>query len=67
MEEERDHFESEEANSEPNMSVESDISGGDKVGIKTCWYNPNHKENNTDLKPDYEIDDLIQVIKILKQ
>ena len=48
-------------------SLSSDISGGAKVGIKTCWYNPNHKENNTDLKPDYEIDDLIQVIKILKQ
>ena len=29
MEEGRDHFESEEANSEPNMSVESDIPGGE--------------------------------------
>ncbi len=48
-------------------SLTSDISGGVKVGIKTCWYNPSHKENNTEIIPNYEIDDLYQVIKILKQ
>ena len=48
-------------------SLTSDISGGVKVGIKTCWYNPNHKENNMEIIPDYEIDDLYQVIRILKQ
>lgn len=29
-------------------SLSSDILGGKNAGIKTCWYNPKHKEGNAD-------------------
>ena len=45
-------------------SLTSDIKGGKNVGIKTCWYNPSGKENKSDVVPDYEIKDLIQVIDL---
>ncbi|WP_042478252.1 YjjG family noncanonical pyrimidine nucleotidase [Bacillus ndiopicus] len=47
-------------------SLTSDIQGGNNYGIDTCWFNPKHKENNTALKPTYEInklDDLLDIIK----
>ena len=47
-------------------SLTSDILGGKKVGIKTCWYNPNMKENNYDYSPDYEIRDLLEVTELLR-
>lgn len=46
-------------------SLTSDIQGGNNAGILTCWFNPDHKENNTQLRIDYEIDDLRQVLNIL--
>ena len=48
-------------------SLTSDIKGGNNVGIKTCWYNPNKKENNLNLKVDYEIKNLIEVLDILEK
>ena len=45
-------------------SLTSDIKGGKNAGIKTCWYNPTSKENKSDVVPDYEIKDLIQVIDL---
>lgn len=45
-------------------SLTSDIKGGKNAGIKTCWYNPSGKENKSDVVPDYEIKDLIQVIDL---
>lgn len=36
-------------------SLSSDIKGGINYNIDTCWYNPNKLENNTDLKPTYEV------------
>lgn len=46
-------------------SLTSDIQGGVNAGIKTCWYNPNGAENTSDLKPDYEIRDIGEVLGIL--
>lgn len=46
-------------------SLTSDILGGKNAGIKTCWYNPKHKQNNIDYTPNYEIDDLEEVLNIL--
>lgn len=46
-------------------SLSSDIQGGLNIGIKTCWFNPNHL--TTDLKIDYEIDKLAKLLDILKQ
>jgi len=46
-------------------SLTSDIQGGNNAGIVCCWYNPKGMENNTDLKIEYEIDDLQKVAEIL--
>ena len=47
-------------------SLTSDIQGGNNIGIKTCWFNLNHKENNSNLRVDYEIDNLGKVLDIVK-
>lgn len=47
-------------------SLSSDIQGGNNAGIICCWYNPEHKENNTHLKIDVEIDDLRKLEAELK-
>ena len=46
-------------------SLTSDMQGGNNVGIVCCWYNPKGMENNTDLKIEYEIDDLQKIKEIL--
>lgn len=47
-------------------SLSSDILGGVRAGIATCWYNPKGQENATDLRPDYEIHDLHQIYEVLE-
>ena len=46
-------------------SLTSDILGAENAGIKSCWYNPSHKPNTTDIKPDFEIEHLSEIKKIL--
>lgn len=46
-------------------SLTSDIRGGVNFGIDTCWYNPKHLENTTEIKPVYEIHKLNQLKDIL--
>ena len=46
-------------------SLTSDIRGGNNAGIKTCWYNPDHKERYADVKIDYEIADLHEIYDII--
>lgn len=46
-------------------SLSADIKGGLQAGCFTLWFNPEHLENKTDLKPDLEIDDLIALLKYL--
>jgi len=46
-------------------SLTSDITGGINAGIKTCWYNPGHKENANHLPIDYEIADLSELVSIV--
>ncbi|PID02582.1 noncanonical pyrimidine nucleotidase, YjjG family [Sporosarcina sp. P2] len=36
-------------------SLTSDIQGGINAGIDTCWFNPDRRENNTEIQPTYEI------------
>lgn len=45
-------------------SLSTDIKGGIDFGIATCWYNPNGIETK-DLKADYEIEHLSDLIKII--
>lgn len=47
-------------------SLTSDIQGGINYGIDTCWFNPKYKENNTSLKPTYEINKLESLLEIIK-
>ena len=47
-------------------SLTSDILGGKRVGIRTCWYNPSMNNNNYDYSPDYEIHDLSEILDLLQ-
>ena len=47
-------------------SLTSDIQGGVNAGIDTCWFNPTHSPNKSKLTPTYEIDDLRQLLEIVK-
>ena len=47
-------------------SLTSDIQGGNNYGIDTCWFNPKYKENNTSLKPTYEISKLESLLEIIE-
>ena len=48
-------------------SLSSDILGGINAGIKTCWFNPKHKEGEGYAVPDYEIGELEQVPDLLRK
>ena len=46
-------------------SLSSDITGGIKAGIDTCWCNFRESTNNTDCKPDFIIKNLAELLDIL--
>lgn len=46
-------------------SLTSDITGGNRAGIRTCWYNPKGEPNLTAAHADYEIRDLHGVLDII--
>lgn len=45
--------------------LEKDILGGIQNGIDSCWFNIKKAENNTDFKPIYEINSLMELKNIL--
>jgi 2-haloacid dehalogenase len=47
-------------------SLTSDILGGINAGIRTCWFNPKHKQNNMDFRADYEVDSLDKIPGLLE-
>ena len=47
-------------------SLTSDIRGGINAGIKTCWVNPSHTPGRPDIQPDYEIEALSQLPRLLE-
>ncbi|MEA2104315.1 MAG: YjjG family noncanonical pyrimidine nucleotidase [Candidatus Cloacimonadota bacterium] len=47
-------------------SLNSDIKGGNDFGIATCWFNIYNHENKSDIKPDYEISELIELLNIIR-
>jgi len=47
-------------------SLSSDILGGNKVGLATCWYNPQRFPRNPAILPTYEITDLEELFTILQ-
>ena len=46
-------------------SLTSDIAGGNRVGIKTIWFNPDGLSNPINVGYDYEIKNLSEVLNIL--
>lgn len=46
-------------------SLTSDICGGNRAGIITCWYNPEKAEKIENVHVDYEITNLREVYRIL--
>lgn len=46
-------------------SLTSDIQGGIKFGIDTCWFNPDNEKNTSPFKPTYEIHHLHELLDIL--
>ena len=47
-------------------SLTSDIRGGIRAGIATCWVNPTHAAHPEDIRPDYEIEYLHQLEALLE-
>lgn len=48
-------------------SLTSDILGGIRAGIKTCWVNPNHTPPREDIPADLEIEALSQLEALLEE
>lgn len=48
-------------------SLTSDMLGGINAGIKTIWFNPENLKNDLDLKIDYTIKSLDEVIPLLSE
>ncbi|MBL4934376.1 YjjG family noncanonical pyrimidine nucleotidase [Clostridium sp. YIM B02515] len=48
-------------------SLTSDIQGGINFGVDTCWYNPKRLQNNTNIKPTYEVSCLMELKTILEK
>ncbi|MCL6574017.1 MAG: YjjG family noncanonical pyrimidine nucleotidase [Bacillus sp. (in: Bacteria)] len=48
-------------------SLTSDIQGGINYGIDTCWFNPHSKQNNSGIRPTFEIRELTGLLKIIKK
>ncbi len=46
-------------------SLTSDMKGGAQAGIKTCYFNPDRKPLSGDVLPDYEIDHLWDILRVL--
>lgn len=47
-------------------SLTSDMLGGIRAGIRTCWVNPDHTPGNPNIRPDYEIENLTQLEALLE-
>jgi len=42
-------------------SLKNDIQGAKNASIKSIWFNPEQNKNETDIRPDYEINHLLQI------
>lgn len=46
-------------------TLASDILGARNVGIDSCWFNPHRKSNDTDIRPTYEIQQMLDLVAIV--
>jgi len=44
-------------------SYTSDVIGADRVGMRTCWFNPDGKEVPGDVEPELEISNLTELLR----
>jgi len=47
-------------------SLTSDIEGGYRYGVDTCWYNPTNQSQSVDLEITYQIRNLGELADLLK-
>jgi 2-haloacid dehalogenase len=45
-------------------SLSSDMRGGQNAGLDTCWFNPDHKPNPSDVRPTYEVAALAEIAEL---
>ena len=45
-------------------SLTSDMRGGVRAGMRTCWFDPNGAENPTEVRPDFRITRLEEVLAL---
>lgn len=48
-------------------SLTSDIRGGVNAGIQTCWYNPHGHAAPPELRIDYTVSDIAEVLQIVEK
>jgi len=48
-------------------SLTSDIQGGVNAGVRTVWFNPKAKQNNSGIIPDYEIHSLAEIPALIER
>ena len=48
-------------------SLTSDIRGGHNAGLRTVWFNCHGKEPRADIRPDYLIQNLSDLIPLLEK
>lgn len=48
-------------------SLTSDIQGGINFSIDTCWFNPNKIVNGSEIKPTYEISNLMDLKEVINR
>lgn len=46
-------------------SLSADIAGGNAAGIDTVWYNPDHKENTSQVLPTYTVSNYQEIADLL--
>lgn len=46
-------------------SLSSDMQGGNNAGVFCCWYNPEEKDNDTNLRIDFEIKNLWELRELI--
>ena len=48
-------------------SLTSDILGGIKAGIRTCWFNPQGLEKNVTVVTEHEIKSIDEVLSVIQK
>ena len=46
-------------------SILADVLCANLTGVTSVWFNPNNKENTTDIQPNYTITDMLELLEII--